>query len=54
MSGADDDADRRRCDRVVALEYSFCLIKGGGNNSGDDDDDDDDDTLVVMTLLMRR
>ena len=51
MSGADDDADRRRCDRVVALEYSFCLIKGGGNNSGDDDDDD---TLVVMTLLMRR
>ena len=50
MSGADDDADRRRCDRVVALEYSFCLIKGGGNNSGDDDDD----TLVVMTLLMRR
>ena len=51
MSGADDDADRRRCDRVVALEYSFCLIKGGGNKSGGDDDDD---TLVVMTLLMRR
>ena len=49
MSGEDNDADRRRCDKVVALEYNFCLIKGGGNNG-----DDDDDTLAVMTLLMRR